>query len=138
MTADRGVAASWAIGMGLLLASVAGTVVSTRTPGEEMRRVAGFALLFIPALYAMIVSRWDDWHPKNPYVRFAVLFLGGFAAIGVVTVPAVLLFGGTGLVGTVAEFLAALVGFGVAAWIAFYGGDERIWGLLVDQLDVDW
>jgi len=66
MTVDRGVAASWAIGMGLLLGAVAGTVVSTRTPGEEVRRVAGFALLFVPALYAMIVSRWDHWHPKNP------------------------------------------------------------------------
>jgi|AntDeeMetagen681_2_1112603.scaffolds.fasta_scaffold03731_1 uncharacterized membrane protein YfcA len=138
MTVDRGVAASWAIGMGLLLGAVAGTVVSTRTPGEEVRRVAGFALLFVPALYAMIVSRWDHWHPKNPYVRFAVLFLGGFATIGLVTVPVVLLFGGAGLVATVAEFLAAIAGFGVAAWIAFYGGDERIWAVVVDRLDVDW
>lgn len=138
MTVDRGVAASWAIGMGVLLAAVAGTAVSTRTPGEEVRRIVGFALLFVPLLYAMIVSRWDAWHAKNPYLRFAVLFLGGFAAIGLITVPVVLLFGGTGLVATVAEFLAAFAGFGVACWIAFYGGDERIWAVVVDRLDLEW
>lgn len=138
MTVNRGAAASWALGLGVLLASVAGTAVSARTPAAELRHVAAFILLFVPVLYVTIVRRWAHWHRKHAFVRFAVLFLGGFGAIAILSLLVGLLFDGSGLVTAIAEFLAATGGFAAVLWFAFYGGDERLWALVVDRLDIDW
>lgn len=138
MTVNRGAAASWALGLGILLASVAGAAVSARTPAEELRYVAAFILLFVPVLYVTIVRQWAHWHPKHAFVRFAVVFLGGFGAIAILSLLVRLLFDGSGLVTAIAEFLAVTAGFAATVWFAFYGGDERLWAVVVDKLDIDW
>lgn len=138
MPVNRGTAASWAIGLGILLAAVAGSVVSARTPAQEMRHVGGFALLFVPALYVAILDQWERWMRKHPFVRFVVGFIGGFTAIVVLGLIASTVFGGFGIGTAVAEFLAAIAGFGVAVWLVLYGGDERLWMVLIDRFDVDW
>lgn len=138
MTVNRGAAASWALGLGILLAFVGGAAVSTETPGEELRYVGAFTALFVAALYGLIVRNWEHWSGTRPSVRFVVVFLGGFAAIAVCTLVVRLLLSGFGAVTTAAEVLAVGTGFGVAAWLCFYGGGERVWAVLVDRLDLEW
>ena len=138
MAVNRGSALSWALGLGVLLASVAGTLVSAPSAGAELRNVGLFALLFIPSLYVMIAREWDQWAKKHPFVRYVVLFIGGFCAITVLVTLARVLLGGFGILSTTVEFLAGVAGFGVAAWLALYGGGERIWWYLMDAFDVDW
>lgn len=135
---NRPVALSWGIGLGVLLAAVAGTLVSSGSSGEEIRNVGIFALLFIPSLYVMIVREYEQWATKHPFIRYVVLFVGGFSAITILVTLARVLLGGFGAVGIVAEFLAGIAGFGVAAWLILYGGGERIWWAAMDALDVDW
>lgn len=138
MTVNRGAAASWALGLGILLASVGGSAVSARTAAEELRYVAAFASLFVPVLYVVIVRQWDHWSGKHPFVRFAVPFLGGFGTIAICSLVARYLFAGFGLATAIIEVLAVVSGFAIAAWFAFYGGDERLWATVVDRLDIDW
>lgn len=138
MSVNRVTALGWALGLGFLSAIVASRTVSAQTPGQTLRHVAGFTLLFVPALFAMITRQWDCWVRKHPAVRFAVFFLSAFTAIVVLGLPVRGLVGGSGVVGSVAEILAAIAGFGVAAWITLYGGAERIWLVLLDRLGVEW
>jgi hypothetical protein len=69
---NRGLATSWAIGLGLLSGAIAGTAVPSETGADEVRRMAEFTVVFIPILYAVVTSRWSYWCRTNTYVRFAV------------------------------------------------------------------
>jgi hypothetical protein len=62
------------------------------------------------------------------------MLIGTVVLVLVVT----LVVGETGTLARVAAFLAALSGFGVAAWTTFLGGGERIWEAFLDWAGVDW
>lgn len=138
MAVNRGSAVSWSLGLGVLSAAVAGSVVSSGTPARELRHIGGFALLFVPALYALITRQWTIWNRKHPFIRFVVFFLSALTAIVVLGQVTSTLFGGLGALTQTLEFLAAIAGFGVAVWIGLYGGAERIWTFLIARSDIDW
>lgn len=138
MPLSRTSAASWALGLGVLSAAVAGSVVSAESAAQEMRHIGAFALAFVPALYVVIVRRWDHWTEKHPFVRFVVFFLGGFSAIVVLAGVAGFVFDGFGTATAALETLGATAGFGVAAWLALYGGGERVWTAVLARSDVEW
>ncbi|PSP94805.1 hypothetical protein BRC91_04440 [Halobacteriales archaeon QS_4_62_28] len=135
---SRSLSASWAIGLGLFTGAVAGTVVPSETGAQEVRQMAGFTLVFVPVLYAVVTSRWSYWRQTNPYVRFAVYQLSFLVAVALLVQIAVLAFGPAGTLARVAEAVATLAAFAVAAWMTFYGGADRAWTELIDRTDIEW
>jgi len=135
---NRGLATSWAIGLGLFTGALVGTIVPSETGAQEVRQMAGFTLVFIPALYAVVTSRWSYWRRTNPYIRFAVYQLSLLPAAYVLVRTASFVFGSTGTLGQMAEVVAALTAFAVATWMTFYGGADRAWAELIDRTDIEW
>lgn len=135
---NRGLAISWAIGLGLFTGAIAGTITSSETGAEEVRQMAGFTIVFIPALYTAVTSRWDYWRRTNTYIRFAVYQLSLLPGTYVLVRIAGFVFGSTGAVFQAAEVGASLVGFGVATWVTFYGGADRAWKELVKRTSIEW
>jgi len=135
---NRGLATSWAIGLGLLSGAIAGTAVPSETGAEEVRRMAEFTVVFIPILYAVVTSRWRYWRRTNTYVRFAVYQLSFLLAAFLLVRIAVLVFGSARTVGRVGEVVAVSAAFAVAVWLTFYGGADRAWEELIARTDVEW
>lgn len=129
---------SWALGLGLVGGVIAGSTVPAAGAAEELQHIVGLMLLFAPAVYVLIGRRQAAWERKNPYVRFVVFMLSMLVGTVVLVVVVTLVLGETGTLARVAAFLAALAGFGVAAWTTFLGGGERLWATLLDWGDVDW
>ncbi|WP_157972362.1 hypothetical protein [Saliphagus sp. LR7] len=134
---SRALALSWAIGLGLLAGSIAGTLVPATTSGQELRHVVGLTLVFVPAVYVMVRRRWTYWTATNGYLRFAVYLLSFLVTAGVLMVLSVVAFGASGPVATGATFLAAAVAFSITAWLTFYGGADRLWAELIDRTDIE-
>ncbi|WP_144925397.1 hypothetical protein [Halorubrum salsamenti] len=133
-----GLATSWAIGLGLFTGAVAGTIVPSETGAQEVRQMAGFTLVFIPALYVVVTSRWSYWRRTNSYIRFAVYQLSFLPAAYVLVRIAGSVFGFTGALGQIVEVIAALAAFAVAVWVTFYGGADRAWVELIDRTGIEW
>jgi len=135
---SRGLAISWTIGLGLFTGALVGTIVPAETGAQEVRQMAGFTLVFMPALYAAITSRWSYWRRTNTYIRFAVYQLSLLSAAYVLVRVAGFVFGSAGALGRVAEVVAAVAAFAVATWVTFYGGADRAWAELIDRTDIEW
>ncbi len=135
---NRGVAISWAIGLGLLAGSIGATITPSETAGDELRQIAGLFLVFTPALYVCVTRQWNVWRRTNPYIRFAVFHLSLFVIGGLLVRFAVLVLGSSGVVANVAFFSSVLVAFGIASWLTFYGGADRIWTGFIRRTDIDW
>lgn len=135
---NRGLAGSWSIGLGLLAGAIAATFVPARTPGEEVRFIAAFTLVFTPALFVITTRQWDLWRRTNGYVRFAVYTLSFLVAGGILVRVTVALFGPYSASGRAAAFVAVMVAFAFASWLTFYGGADRAWKELVERFDIDW
>ena len=133
-----GHAASWAVGLGTLAAAIAGTVIPARTPAEELRHVAGFLLVFAPAVYLLIDRRRRRWEAKHPYLRFVVFVLTMLVATVTLVQVVVLALGPVGALARTVAFLAAAAGFGAAAWMTFFGGAERLWQVFLARTDTEW
>ena len=135
---NRGVAISWAIGLGLLAGSVGATITPSETAGEEVRQIAGLFLIFAPALYVFVTRQWDHWRRTNPYIRFAVFHLSFFAVGGVLVRLAVRMLGSSGAVANAVFFTSVLVAFGISSWLTFYGGADRVWAGFIQRTDIEW
>lgn len=135
---SRALAVSWAIGLGLLAGSIAGTLVPATTSGQELRHVAGLTLVFVPAVYVMVRRRWVYWKKTNGYLRFAVYLLSFMTTAGVLMTLSVVTFGTEGPVASASTFAAAAVAFSITAWFTFYGGSDRLWTAVLDRTDIDW
>lgn len=135
---NRWIAGSWAIGLGLLTGSIAGTLAPAATLDEELRQVVGLSIVFVPTLYVVLVRRWDHWRSINGYVRFAIYLLSIFVASGVLMRVAVLVLGPTGAVARAGTFLAAVAAFLVAVWVTFGGGAELVWDELLEREIIEW
>lgn len=129
---------SWALGLGLLGGVIAGSAVPAASAAEEVRHILGLTLLFAPSVYALIRRRQATWERKHPYVRFVVFMLSMLVSTVLLVEAVVLVTGEEGTVATIAAFVAALVGFGVTAWIVFLGGAELIWDVVIDWADIRW
>ena len=138
MSMGFGHPASWALGLGVLAGAIAGTVVPSQTPAEELRHVFGFVLIFGPAIYALITRRDEYWTSKHPYLRFIVFTVSMMTATVLLVQLVVLLLGDFGVVARAVEFLAAVAGFVVAAWMTFYGGAEAVWDEFLERTDTNW
>jgi hypothetical protein len=135
---SRNLAAAWAVALGLFAGSVAGSVVTAPTAAAEIRHVAAFVLVFVPAVYLMITRRPALWRAKHPFVRFVVFVVSTMVAVVLGTALMHFAFGWAGEVVRVAEPVGALAGFAVAAWVTFLGGAERIWRELEARTDLEW
>lgn len=138
MRVNFGHPVSWAVGLGLLAAAIAGSTVPSRTSAQEVRHVFGFLFVFAPALYLLIDRRRALWEAKHPYVRFVLFTLTTMVATVVLVQASVLVVGTTGRLARALGFLAGVAGFGTAAWMTFYGGAERLWELFLDRTDTEW
>ena len=135
---NRGVAMSWAIGLGLLASSIGAAITPSGTAGEEVRQTGGLFLIFAPALYGFTTHQWSVWRRTNPYVRFAVFHLS-FLAAGVLLVRLVVsLLSFADVFADAAMFTAIVVAFVIASWLTFYRGADQIWSALIDRFDIDW
>jgi len=130
--------ASWALGLGVLAAAIAGTVVPSQAPAEELRHIFGFILIFCPAIYVLITRREEYWTAKHPYVRFVVFTISMMTATVLLVQLVVFVLGDLGVVARAVEFLAAVTGFVVAVWMTFYGGAEAIWDEVLERTDTNW
>lgn len=138
MSVNFGHPASWAVGLGVLGGAIVGSVVPARTPGEELRHVAGFIFLFGPAVYVLIEQRPTYWEAKHPYLRFAV-FTISLVTAAVLLVQLVTLFPTeNGALARAAEFAAGVGAFIVTVWMTFFGGAEAIWDLFLRKTDTEW
>lgn len=138
MSINRISAAYWAFGLGLFAGSIAGSVVSSRTPAQELQYVGVFMLVFGVAVYVLITRHWSLWQRKHPFVRFIIFLLSILVATVVLDGLAGLVFGGLGSVTIAAEVLAACAGFAITAWVTFLGGAERIWEEILARSDIEW
>jgi hypothetical protein len=129
---------SWAVGLGLLAAAIAGSVVPARTSAQEVRHIFGFLLVFAPAVYLLIDSQRTLWEAKHPYLRFVVFTLTTMVVTVALVQVSVLVAGSTGFLARTLGFLAGLGGFVTAAWMTFFGGAERLWELFLDWTDTEW
>lgn len=133
-----GTPVAWAVGLGLFSAAVAGSVVPAMNPGQEVRHILGFSLVFVPAVYLLVTRRHAAWQRKHPYVRFVLFTLSMVVGTVVLVRFAVFLVGTDGSVARAVAFLAAVSGFCVGAWMTFFGGGERLWALFLSRTDTRW
>jgi len=138
MRLEFGHPASWAFGLGLLAAGIAGSVVPGRTAGGELRQVLGFLLVFAPAVYILIDRKRARWEAKHPYVRFVVFSITMLVATVLLGQVAVFAVGGPGRALRAVGFLAGVAGFATAAWMTFLGGAERVWRAFLSRTDTEW
>ncbi|MFA9518583.1 hypothetical protein ACERIT_15445 [Halopenitus sp. H-Gu1] len=129
---------SWAIGLGLLAAVIAGTVVPSRTAAQEIRHILGYFLIFAPSIYLFITRRETDWERKHPNLRFVVFLLTMTVATVVLVQFVTFAVDGPGGVRNVLELLAGMGGFLITIWMTFYGGAERLWRVFLSRTDVNW
>ena len=138
MAVNFGHPASWALGLGVLGGAIVGSIVPASTPGEELRHVFGFMLLFGPVIYVLVTRRERYWEAKHPYLRFGVYTLSLTTAAVFLVRLVLLLPLGTGNLASVVEFLAGLGAFAVTVYVTFYGGAERVWDLFLSRTDTEW
>jgi hypothetical protein len=129
---------SWAVGLGLLAAAIAGSTVPAQTPAQEVRHILGFLFVFAPAVYLLIDRQRSMWEAKHPYTRFVVFTLTTMVATVAFVRVSVLVSGTTGPLARAVGFLAGVAGFAAAAWMTFYGGAERLWRVFLDRTDTEW
>ncbi|WP_415381392.1 hypothetical protein [Halosimplex sp. TS25] len=138
MGVNFGHPASWALGLGVLGGAIVGSVVPARTYAEELRHIAGFILVFGPAIYVLISRQRARWEAKHPYIRFVVFTLTMVIASVALVQLVLLVVGGTGAIARAAGFLAGVGAFAVTAWMTFYGGAERLWEEFLERTDTEW
>lgn len=138
MSVNFGHPASWALGLGVVGGAIVGTVVPARTPGEELRHIFGFVLLFGPSIYVLIDRQRERWEAKHPYLRFVVFMLSILVASVALVAPVAFLVPGPDWLAQALEFLAGVAAFGVAAWMTFYGGAEGVWERFLERTDTEW
>lgn len=137
-TPNRGRVAIWAVSLGILTSFTIGSTITVPAAEHEVVvTVLAFAVSSL-LLYPLIVRKWDRWSREQPLVRIVVYFLPLFVGAVVLDAFVSLLVGWRGLLTTSLDAVVAILAFGLALWISFYGGADLVREYVVSTLDVEW